>query len=279
MGRALEVPKGGLWRYFGPGRTGWNLSGGAMGMWRGMRQFKTARRLEVVNEDHSVVCSLHRLPDGVVEGLVTAARRRGATLNDFFMAALARACDAHGAEPRRSGRDLAMGTIADLRALSRETLENTFGLFLGFTEVVIRAEDLKDREKVVSAVAAHNARLKEKKAAAASILRMGMGFMQGRFLSQKRLTSFYRNYMPLFGGVSNVNMNRSWPAKYHPGVVLDYIRVAPTGPMVPVVIAVTTIGKRCTFMLTRRASVVDEESGKKLAGMFVEELTALGKMG
>jgi len=210
---------------------------------------------------------------------VTAARGRGATLNDFFMAALARACDVHGAEPRRSGRDLALGTIADLRGMSQENLENVFGLFLGFTELVIRAEDLKDREKLIARIAAQNKRHKENKAAAASVLRMGMGFMQGRFLSQKRLASFYRNYMPLFGGVSNVNMNRSWPAKYHPGVVLDYIRVAPTGPMVPVVIAATTIGKRFTFMLTRRASVVDEESGEKLAGMFIEELTALGKMG
>jgi hypothetical protein len=74
-------------------------------------------------------------------------------------------------------------------------------------------------------------------------------------------------------------MNRAWPANYHPAPLLDYIRVAPTGPMVPVVIAVTTLGKRFTFVLTRRASLVDEARGKLLVQAFLDELTARAKMG
>jgi len=112
-----------------------------------------------------------------------------------------------------------------------------------------------------------------------SMLRMVAGYMQGRFLSQEKLAAFYRNYLPLSGGISNVNMNRAWPAKYHPSPLLDYIRVAPTGPMVPVVIGATTFGKRLTFVLTRRDSVIDEVHGAALARLFIDELTAFTKMG
>ena len=49
--------------------------------------------------------------------------------------------------------------------------------------------------------------------------------------------------MPLAAGISNVNLNRSWAAAYHPAPLLDYLRVTPTGPMLPLVFTTTTIGR------------------------------------
>ncbi len=278
-GEPLHVPTGGLWRYFGPGRSGWSWAKGALSVVRSTRQFSRVRRIEDVNNEQRVECSLHRLPDGMVEALLEVARRRQVTLHDLFLAALARACDAHGAAPRQCKSDLALGSIVDLRALSSENLENTFSLFLGFTAVVIGGELLKDPEGLLASVAAQNAEQKARRAAAVSMLRMAAGYAQGRLLSPERLAAFYRSYMPLSGGVSNVNMNRSWPAKYHPSPLLDYLRVAPTGPMVPVVIAATTMGRRLSFVLTRRASLVDAVRGAELARTFIEELTARANMG
>ncbi len=279
VGRPVHVPHRGLWRYFGPSRSGWNLVAGAISVLRSTTEFSRARRIDEGSGGQDVECTLHRLPDGMVDLLLAVARRRQATLNDLFLAALARACDEHGADPRQSRRDLALGAIVDLRAMSSENLENTFGLFLGFTSVVIRAELLRNRDWLVANVASQSAHQKESRAAQVSMMRMAAGYAQGRFLSPRRLAAFYRNYMPLSGGISNVNMNRAWPAKYHPSPLLDYIRAAPTGPMVPLVIAVTTIGKRLTFVLTRRASLVDRVRGAELARTFVDELTAQAKMG
>jgi hypothetical protein len=281
----LHVPHGGLWHYFGPQRGQWNLAEGAVSVLESMAQLAGARRLQTYGGPQEVVCTLHRLPDGMVDELRLAARRRrnrglpAATVNDLLLAALARACDLYGAAPRRSGRDLALGTIVDLRASSREDLENTFGMFLGFTSLVVRAARLGDRQSLLSHIAAQNAHLKEIRAAQVSMLRMAAGYAQGRLLSPRRLAAFYRNYMPFSGGLSNVNMNRSWPAEHHPTPLLDYIRVAPTGPMVPLVIAVTTLGRRFTFTLTRRANLVDEAGGRELAQAFAEELTAFAKTG
>jgi hypothetical protein len=273
-GKPLEVPSGGYWRYFGPGRAGWHPVEGAMSIVHSMGDFARARRLEEHGKAHAVECSIHRLPEGMIELLRKAARGRRVTVNDLLLAALARACDEEGAAPRRSDRDLALGSIVDLRAMSGEDLGSTFSLFLGLTSVVIRPGALKDREQLLASIGVQNARQKETRAAQVSMLRMAAGFAQAQFLTEEQLAAFYRNYMPFFGGISNVNMNRSWAADYHPSRLLDYVRVAPTGPMVPLVMAVTTMGRRFSYVLTRRASVVDAARGKALAERFGEELTA-----
>ena len=108
---------------------------------------------------------------------------------------------------------------------------------------------------------------------------MAVGYHAERsFSTPAKLEAFLqKNYMPIAGGVSNVNMNRSWPAAYLPAcMLLDYIRVAPTGPMVPVVIAATTIGETLTFTLTRRGSLIDTAGsrGQNPAQTFIDELTA-----
>jgi hypothetical protein len=279
VAQELHVPTGGLWRYFGPKRTGWSFTRGAVALLRSTAQFKSARRLETDPAEQRVECSLHRLPDGMIDILLAVARAKKSSLNDLFTAALAKACDQHGPEPRKSPRDLALGSIVDLRPASSENLDNTFSLFLGFTSVIVTANDLQNPDQLLASITQQNNLQKNRRAPHASMLRMAVGYTQGRWLSQKRLAAFYRNYMPLFGGISNVNMNRSWPSKYHPEPLLDYIRVAPTGPMVPVVIAVTTLGNRFTFVLTRRASVVDADRGKLLVQTFLDELTAHAKMG
>lgn len=275
----LQVPHGGFWRYFGPRRGTWNLLTGAISTVRSTLRFSRARRLADANDDQQVACSLHHLPDGMIDALLDAARRRKVTLNDLFLAALARACDQHGAAPRQTSQDLALGSIVDLRATCSENLETTFGLFLGFTAVLVPAALLSDPDRLLENIAAQNARQKQCHAAQVSMLRMAAGYTQAKFMTARRLAAFYRNYMPLSGGVSNVNMNRSWAAPYHPAPLLDYLRVAPTGPMVPLVIAVTTIGKRFSFFLTRRACLVDEASGARLAEAFIRELTARAKAG
>ena len=283
--KPLHVPHGGFWRYFGPARGNWSLAEGLWSVVEGMAEFARARRIDEDSGPQHVACSLHRLPDGMVDALRQNVRHRktrglpAATLNDLFLAALARACDLHGAAPRRCGRDLALGSIVDLRASSVEDLDDSFSLFLGFTSLVVPAALLQDRHRLLADIAARSARLKESRAAQASMLRMAAGYAQGRFLSPRKLAAFYRNYMPFSGGLSNVNMNHAWPAQHHPAPLVDYIRVAPTGPMVPLVIAVTTLGSRFTFTLTRRESLVDQAGGRQLAQTFIEELTAFAKTG
>ena len=104
------------------------------------------------------------------------------------------------------------------------------------------------------------------------MIRMTAGVAAGSLFGPQRLKNFYRKRLPLAGGVSNVNMNRSWACAFHPSPLLNYIRVSPTGPMMPVVFTTTTLGDRLHFGLTCRDSVVPPDRAQLLADTFAKQL-------
>ena len=64
---------------------------------------------------------------------------------------------------------------------------------------------------------------------------MGLGLLAGRLLKPDRAVHLYRKRVPLAGGISNINLSTTWASDYHPTPLLQYIRVSPTGPMMPLV--------------------------------------------
>jgi hypothetical protein len=93
-----------------------------------------------------------------------------------------------------------------------------------------------------------------------------------RLLSTPTLMEFYRKRAAMAGGISNVNLSRDWPGKYHPGALLDYVRISPSGPLLPLVFTPTTLGTRLNFGLTCRESVIPRSEATRLAQMFINRL-------
>ena len=96
----------------------------------------------------------------------------------------------------------------------------------------------------------------------------------GRFVPGERLYHFFRKEAPLLPDVSNVNLNRTWAADYHPQVITDYLRVSPTGPLAPLVFTLTTLGRRLTLSLTYRPVLLDEQMASQLATIFLDRLAS-----
>ena len=97
-----------------------------------------------------------------------------------------------------------------------------------------------------------------------------LGKVMGRDVVQ-----FYHKHLPLAGGISNVNLNRCWATGYHPDPLMDYVRVSPTGPMMPLVFATTTLGDTFHFALTYRPTVVHPSKIEPMTQMFLSELANL----
>ena len=104
------------------------------------------------------------------------------------------------------------------------------------------------------------------------MLRMVAGLVFARLFSREGLLEFYRKRYAMAGGISNVNLNRDWPAEYHPWPLLEYIRVSPTGPMMPLVFTPTTLGRQLNFGLTCRDCLIPSEQSPELAAMFIRRL-------
>ena len=269
----LQIPRGGYWHFFGPGSGRWNLDDGLFSTLRLATRFGNARRIQEGTNDYRVACSVQALPDGMIEDLREAARRQQVTLNDVFLAALAEACDRCGATPSGPGRqELALGTIVDLRPSCGRDLSEIFGLFLGFTTVVVRPQALHDWESLLRTVARQSAWQKRCGLAQASLLRMAAAVLESRFLSPQNWVRFYLKHMPLAAGISNVNLGRTWAADYHPGVILDYLRFSPTGPALPVVFTPSSLGQKSHVAVTYRAGLVGEDGAARMIRSFVRRL-------
>jgi hypothetical protein len=274
----VDVP--GYWQLFGPSQSNWTLGGAALDLLRWSARFRRARRIDTAGfRDLRTHFTLHRAPDGLINSITTAARRSGVTVNDVFLAAMAQACDAIVPAKRMPHRpELALGTIVDLRSKAKQPLDDAFGLYLGFTSVFCRPDELSDWSRTLQRIHQQNTTLKTSAAAESSMLRMSAGLFAGKILSRSRLLEFYRKRLALAGGISNVNLNRDWPVKFHPSPLLDYVRVSPCGPMMPVVFTPTTLGDRLNVGLTCRESVVSHEKTGELFAIFLDQLERFAKM-
>ncbi len=274
---ALRIARDGYWRRFGPEQAGWNLGGALLEMLRWSARLRRARRVDrQACEDLSVRFSLHHASAGLLDVIVPAAKRLGVTVNDLFLAAMAQVCD-ELAPVRRTRRrqDLALGTIVDLRSRAARRMDEEFGLFLGFTSVLCHGDAMTDPRRLLRLIHQQNLLQKRTAAAESSMVRISSGLVAAKLLKPEQLLEFYRKRLSLAGGISNVNLNRDWPARYSPWPLLDYIRVSPCGPMMPLVFTPTTLGDSLNFGLTCRSSVVPCDQSSAMADSFITRLKHL----
>jgi hypothetical protein len=269
----FRIADKGYWRHFGPGPANWELDSVILNMFRWNARFRRARRIGPDGlKDLSTHFSLHRAPDGLIERIAHAARRCGVTVNDIFTAAMARVCD-QLVPVKRTERhpDLALGTVVDLRSRAKG-LDNSFGLFLGITNVFVGPKDLRDDRRLLRQINEQSAHQKASAEAESCMVRMVAGLVLRRMLKPESLLEFYRKRAAAAAGISNVNLTRDWPARDHPSPLLEYVRVSPVGPLVPVVFTPTTLGGRLNFGLTCRESVVPRCQAPALAALFLSQL-------
>lgn len=277
----LKLSTNGYWSLFGPASGRWRLSGGLLDSLRWTRRIRRVRRTSAdVAGDFAQAVTIRRFDDGLVDCLRDVCRTGGITLHDLLLAAAAQACDQHLPLHRhRERHDLAMGTIVDLRPSARLDLSDTFGMFLGFTTTLCRPDELHDWPTLLKSVATQGRLHKQSSQPQASVLRMAAGLAAGGMLSRERMIDFYRKRIPLAGGTSNVNLTGTWAAEYHPAPLLEYVRVSPTGPMMPLVFSTTTLARQFNLCLTRRSGMVDEAMAGAILDSIFDRLDRTAQTG
>jgi hypothetical protein len=280
---ALRLPGRGYWRLFGPrllgGGQDWSLAGAMVRATRQVVQMKRVQRVETRSADRAVAYSSHPMPEGTIDRVLDYARSHGMRVNDVLLGAIGLALRAHGPTTETSRRKgLALGSIVDLRPLAEPSagLVDTFGLFLGFTTAILGPEELTGIDEAAGSLARQHARHRSEGAAGASFVRMAAALVaHGLYPSKASISEWYRKRVPLAAGISNVNLRGEWPQRHWPGVLREYHRVSPTGPMMPLVLSATTLGTSLHLGLTRRTTLVTAEQagaivehmGKTLAGL------------
>ena len=220
-----------------------------------------------------------RFPDGAIDHLRAFARKHEATVNDVFVAAISQVMGAFTAEQRRSKRDrVAIAPAVDLRRLSGENLDNVFGFFVGYFIVVHDRPEMRSLPELVTATARETSASKNAARALQFIWSLRITrWLWDRSPRARDKAQLFQKGLPLLAGISNVNLTGSWvdqekETREDGASVLDYLRVSPVGPLLPLLFTLTTIRDRLSLCVTYRTTAFTQEQAEGIATELMERL-------
>jgi hypothetical protein len=199
---------------------------------------------------------LMRVSRETVETLVVRAKAWGVTVNDLLLGLLMQALAPLAR--RRSGksrrRNIALGSIVNVRGECGIDRERTFGLFLASFVVSHPVPQGIELRTLATDLRCQTARIKRHKLFLATPLELALAGCFFNLYSTRRQEQFYYKYHPLAGGISNMSLDAYWQSgeKAKP---LEYFRVVSTGPSTPLVLSATTYNRGMTLAISYRPGV------------------------
>lgn len=229
---------------------------------------------DISSQPMDVRYEIHRLRPGTVERLRAFAHACGVKVHDVILAALARAMAAASSEyfPRSPRRGLGLGTIVDTRPGADADLGQSLGMFLAYYLVHCRPDRNASLADLARQMAAMTGRAKSRSRYVDSLASMKLCSAIWRFLPSWYKPRFAQDIQPLDAGVSNVVVRDTWIDRCAAGQVLEYMRGASTGPMLPLVLSPTTLGDQMNLGVTYRVAAFSPESISRILGRFVEQI-------
>ena len=94
------------------------------------------------------------------------------------------------------------------------------------------------------------------------------------FYSTERRRKLYQKHYPLWGGVTNMNLNTLWPQPEGSGA-FDYFRAVSTGPVTPLVLSVTTVGDHANIGLSYRSTVYSEADVEGIRSRMFDHISEM----
>jgi hypothetical protein len=289
----LEVPpfKVLFGRHVGPLRRWTAMRESLKNIWRHRHGY----RLNLVDPvDFASRFVYRELSEGLIDRLYRFAKSRGASVNDLFLAVIAQSTGAFTAGDRLgkakkplhfARRQVGVGTIVDIRDAASEPLDRVFNLYLSSYAVLLDDPEKRSADDLTREIAAETGRIKKTYETVRRYWALVMArFWYDMYESSRFRATLLHKTVPLVAGISNVNMTGSWAdARADHGKaaaggprVLDYLRISPAGPLIPLVFTLTTIRGRLSLCVTYRTTTFKEEKLKGIVDDFVRRLEEVG---
>lgn len=199
----------------------------------------------------------------------------GVTVNDVLLALLLHALARVAGESRHGSRRsrLAVGCIVNTRKDLGLDPEQRFGLFLGSFVVTHEVLEGVGLQALVTDIGEQTRWVKRQRLYLGGPMELALARYLVARASPEERRRFYPKHHPLWGGITNMSLDRLWDGTE--GVVpADYLRAVSTGPAVPLVLSVTTLRKRTNLAFSYRPSVFATAEVEDLARAFLAPLRA-----
>ncbi len=188
--------------------------------------------------------------------LVSAAKAWGITVNDILLALLLQAFARLAPNRNQPGRrkNLSVGCIVNTRRDLAEEDRGTFGLSLGSFIITHPVPEQLSLQALACEIGRWTKTIKRKRIYLATGLELALGRLVLSFFSTAHRRKLYQKHYPLWGGVTNMNLNSLWPPRAGERPV-DYVRGVSTGPVTPLVLSFSTVGTVANIGLSYRSTV------------------------
>ena len=218
-----------------------------------------------------------RVDPAGLEALRRAARSWQVTVGDLFLATLLTALDPITSERRAAERrkELAVASIVNLRGEFASGAEASFGQFLSSLRVAHPMPAAVSLRQLAADVHAETSRVRTRRLYLQSLLALGAAGLGWRFLSTEQRRSFLAKHYPIWAGVSAVHVDPLWEAVRRPVPASEYLRAVSTGPLAPIVLAITTLGDALWVGVTFRTADVARKTAEQVAQNFQRCIASL----
>ncbi len=208
--------------------------------------------------------------------LVSAARKWGVTLNDLFLAMLLKALSPLAFRRLEATRrkDISVASIVNIRKDLAFDNPRIFGLFLGYFNVSHMVPGGVDLKTVSEAVHAETEKIKKNRLYLWALAEMRVALLLFPYFFSKRKNKFYSKYHPVWGGITNINLNTFWQqADEKPPEV--YLRAVSTGSATPLVLSFTTVHDKISVGISYKETVFSKEDIRTILSGFSMDILQL----
>lgn len=215
------------------------------------------------------------LADGELAALVRTAKNWDVTVNDLFLALLLK-CLARlqpGRRVRPQRRNISVGCIVNVRKDLEPSPAPVFSPLLGSVVVTHEMPADASLRQIAGDIRQRTRAIKRRRLYLGAGLEQTFGRSLFSFFPPPRQKTFYQKHFPLWGGLTNVNLNALPPAVREN--LADCISAVSTGPVVPLVLSVMTVRETVNVALTWRPAFFSETDIAQFQKDFLQLLADL----
>ena len=211
--------------------------------------------------------------------LAHTARAWGMTQNDLILAILLKTLSPRLAERyhARRRREIAVASIVNVRGDFGGRAADGFAPMLGSFRISHPVPADIELRELADFVHRETSRVKRRKLYLQTLLAIGVSGMQWRFLSSEERLRFHAKNYAVWAGITPLQLNALWPAARAYPFAIGYLRAVATGPLSPIVVALTTLGDVVELALSFRTAALDRGSAEGVLTDIVQCVRSLAE--
>ena len=176
--------------------------------------------------------------------------------------------------PRRNR--LAVASILNMRRDLRADLRDAVSPFLAAFRVSHTVPDGIGLQQLAQAVQQQSSRIKRRHLYLQSLMALGLSALLWPVLTPLQRLGFYPKHFAVWAGLTSLDLNALWDRTAQADTAgLDYLRAVPTGPLCPMVLAVTSVHDRLHLGFAYRTSAFSREAVDSVAAAVLRQADAL----